>query len=266
MRTHPPRLADRTASDVYEIQVADHEDTLASSVNIRSSEGLGYAPSGKNRVIGIAGTFLIYALLALSSLLTVHHVTSSPTPGPVLSVVDVRPPTSLPEAPPEELALSEPIEEQWQEPKPAEVQLVDRQIPAITSTPMPAAVQPTNAPQPHPRQEDMTPKAAPAPPAPQASTTSPNTWEGRVLAELNKHRRYPRTAQARRQQGVPYIRFVIDREGNVLSVRLERSSGVAVLDHEAVALPKRAQPLPKPPEDRPGDTIELVAPVEFFLR
>jgi TonB family protein len=69
-----------------------------------------------------------------------------------------------------------------------------------------------------------------------------------------------------RQQGVPYIRFVIDWEGNVLSVRLERSSGVAVLDREAVALPKRAQPLPKPPEDRPGDTIELVAPVEFLLR
>lgn len=62
---------------------------------------------------------------------------------------------------------------------------------------------------------------------------------------------------------MPYIRFVMDRAGKVLSSRLERSSGFPDLDREAVALPKRAQPLPKPPNDKPGDTIELVVPVEF---
>ncbi|MPT49375.1 MAG: energy transducer TonB, partial [Sphingobium sp.] len=51
-----------------------------------------------------------------------------------------------------------------------------------------------------------------------------------------------------------------------LSVRLERSSGFRSLDDEAVALPKRASPLPKPPEDVKGDTIELVVPVEFFMK
>ena len=75
-----------------------------------------------------------------------------------------------------------------------------------------------------------------------------------------------REATFRRQQGVPYIRFVMDREGKVLSVRLERSSGYRPLDDEAVALPKRAQPLPKPPEDVKGETVELVVPVEFFMR
>jgi protein TonB len=73
-------------------------------------------------------------------------------------------------------------------------------------------------------------------------------------------------AMARHEQGVPYIRFVMDRQGKVLSVSLERSSGMADLDREAMSLPKRAQPLPKPPEDRPGETFELVVPVEFFLR
>ena len=89
-----------------------------------------------------------------------------------------------------------------------------------------------------------------------------------VLGALNKAKRYPRDAQRGRQQGVPYIRFVMDREGRVLSVRLERSSGFAALDNEAVNLPRRAAPLPKPPEDvRPGEsTIELVVPVEFFIR
>jgi protein TonB len=73
-------------------------------------------------------------------------------------------------------------------------------------------------------------------------------------------------AMARRQQGVPYIRFVMDRDGKVLSSRLERSSGFPDLDREAVSLPKRASPLPKPPDNKRGDTLELVVPVEFFLR
>ena len=51
-----------------------------------------------------------------------------------------------------------------------------------------------------------------------------------------------------------------------LTLQLERPSGFPDLDREAVALPKRAQPLPKPPDDRPGATLELVVPVEFFLR
>ena len=113
--------------------------------------------------------------------------------------------------------------------------------------------------------ETTAPPARPAPPAPRASSGKP-TWEGLVLAHLDKNKRFPRDAMFRREQGVPYIRFVIDRQGKVLSSRLERGSGFRTLDAEAVALPRRAQPLPKPPEDVGGATIELVVPVEFFLR
>jgi len=69
-----------------------------------------------------------------------------------------------------------------------------------------------------------------------------------------------------RQQGVPYVRIIIDREGKVLSSRLERSSRFFELDREAVALAKRASPLPKPPLERFGGTLELVVPVEFFMQ
>jgi protein TonB len=113
--------------------------------------------------------------------------------------------------------------------------------------------------------ETAAPKTLPAPAAPQMSGNAADTWEGRVLAALHKQRRYPRNAMMRRQQGVPYIRFTMDREGKVLSVRLERSCGFPELDREAVALARRASPLPKPPDDKPGDTLELVVPVEYFL-
>lgn len=129
-------------------------------------------------------------------------------------------------------------------------------VPVVTPRPAdPGPVEP----------ETAAPKTVAAPPA---ASNAPDTWEGKVLAQLNKHRRYPRMAMARREQGVPYIRFVMDREGRVLSATLERSSGFPNLDREAVALPKRAQPLPKPPDDmRSGQaTIEMVVPVEYFLR
>jgi protein TonB len=115
-----------------------------------------------------------------------------------------------------------------------------------------------------PVEKTTAPESRPPPPARQVSSDKAS-WEGLVLAALDKVKRYPREAQFRRQQGVPYIRFVIDRSGKVLSSSLERTSGVRSLDAEAVALPKRAQPLPKPPEDRKGETIELVVPVEFFV-
>jgi protein TonB len=109
------------------------------------------------------------------------------------------------------------------------------------------------------------PPAHPLPPAPTVSTGKA-TWQGLVLGRLEKFKRYPVRAQLRREQGVPTIRFVMDRSGRVLSTQLERSSGIAALDAEAITLPTRAQPFPKPPADVAGDTIELVVPVEFFMR
>jgi protein TonB len=139
-------------------------------------------------------------------------------------------------------------------------------------TPMPTASPPAvtkapsePAPDPKPVVKEATaPEAKPLPPAP-APSNAAATWQGRILAALYKVRRYPREAAFRRQQGVPYIRFTINRDGRVLSARLEQSSGSRSLDAEALSLPKRAQPLPKPPEDVRGETIELVVPVEFFM-
>lgn len=105
---------------------------------------------------------------------------------------------------------------------------------------------------------------SPPPPAPRASSQKPADWQSRVLGRLNAVKAYPASARARRQQGVVLIRFTLDRKGNLLTVALERSSGFALLDREAVALPKRASPLPPPPEDIGGERIELVVPVEFY--
>jgi len=215
------------------------------------------------RLVGMGGVASILLLILGGALLSWRTYTAPPAPT-TLSVFDVAPPASLPETPPEEKEVPKPATKK--PPEPQQVRPIERTIVPIApvSQPMPVAmVKPADL---GPREpETATPKTVPAPPAPQVASNGPDTWEGRVLAQLNRHRRYPRAAMARRQQGVPYIRFVIDRDGEVLSSRLERSSGFPDLDREAVALAKRASPLPKPPYEKRGETIELVVPVEFFL-
>lgn len=46
----------------------------------------------------------------------------------------------------------------------------------------------------------------------------------------------------------------------------QKEAAKAAIDQPTVEPPKRAQPLPKPPKDVIGDTIERIVPVEFFMR
>ncbi len=85
------------------------------------------------------------------------------------------------------------------------------------------------------------------------------TWRGSVIAHLNRHKRYPGGGGA----GTSSIAFTIDRSGRVLSARLIRSSGSAMLDQEAVALARRASPVPAPPPNIGGGSIVLSVPVRF---
>lgn len=129
------------------------------------------------------------------------------------------------------------------------------------------------------RRRDVAPEHAPSADVAAPETTAPlavesraassqmatATYEQILLAHLERNKRYPRAARAHRQQGVAHIRFSMDRRGRVLSARLVRSTGHALLDREAEALPLRAQPLPPPPPEIAGATIELTVPIEFFL-
>lgn len=114
------------------------------------------------------------------------------------------------------------------------------------------------------------PSEVAAAPAQGASMAPPSsavaTWQGTLLAHLERHKRYPRSAQLGRQQGVSIVAFTIDRQGNVVVQRLHRSSGHEVLDEETLALLLRAHPLPPPPPEVAGERIDLVVPVQFFLK
>ncbi len=225
-----------------------------------------YRASAGNRWAGLACTGLVYAAVLGALLLAIPRALPTAPPPSALTAIDLTAPASPADTPPKPKDAPRPTDKK-QEPRLQQAPPIERALIAIAPPSVPVSVVTAKPVRPEPAEpETAAPRTTPAPPAPQVSSNAPETWEGRLLAALNKHRRYPREAMMRRQQGVPFIRIVIDREGKVLSSRLERSSGIPELDREAVALPRRASPLPKPPKERPGDTLDLVVPVEFFLR
>jgi periplasmic protein TonB len=103
---------------------------------------------------------------------------------------------------------------------------------------------------------------APLPPASVSSATA--SWQQSLVARLTKVQRYP--AQARGVQGVVSLAFTIDRQGKVVSSKIVKSSGSAVLDAEALSLITRAAPLPPPPADIPDSDLSFVVPIRFAAR
>lgn len=97
-------------------------------------------------------------------------------------------------------------------------------------------------------------------------STAEQTWEAKILAQLERYKRYPDAAQRQHQTDTVYLDFAMDRAGNVLDFRIERSAGYALLDEEVTALIRRAAPLPAPPKQVVGERLELTVPVEFFLK
>ncbi|WP_414902135.1 energy transducer TonB [Sphingomonas flavalba] len=214
------------------------------------------------RLVGIGGTTLVALTLTALALVRWYDAAVPVAPS-TLSVFDIAPPavppapdTAVPPAPEKEerreREMVEPVDIPPQLPVPAETSSVSTPIARPVPDPGP------------PAERSTAPDSAPQPAGARSSDAKPS-WEGEVLAALNRVRRYPREAAFRRQQGVPWVRFVVDREGRVHAVRIDRPSGSEALDREALALPRRAQPLPRPPESVPGDRIELVVPVEFFM-
>lgn len=134
--------------------------------------------------------------------------------------------------------------------------------------PPPAPPLPSPQPLAPPQQEASVAAAPPTPPlpaGPSVATPGKDSWEGRVMARLERHRRYPNAARARREQGIAHVRVTLDREGALLALALEHSSGFPALDQAALDTFRRATPLPSVPDER-AVPLTLSFPVEFFMR
>lgn len=168
----------------------------------------------------------------------------------------------IPDLPDPMVALAPPPPPPPERPKPVEKKppppkkrVVERKKPVNREKPR---AERTSAPT--PQQQVAARSAAPAPgasSAPSASQTA--SWRGSLNAHLNRFKRFPSGANP----GTVQVAFTIDRRGRVLAARLVRGSGDAALDQEAVAMVRRASPVPAPPDGLGGGSISLSVPVRF---
>ncbi|MGE0715294.1 MAG: TonB family protein [Alphaproteobacteria bacterium] len=227
---------------------------------------------------------------------TVQPVPADQTPPPV-PVETARPvePTKAPPPPPdevqtakvEEIRPEKPIE-QVAEVIPDATQPVEERVEQRAHEPPPPPQPKPRRPQPRPVQAPSTvvsdapapapaPMPSPAPPAQTAMLAPPvpraappagpsQSYLAALRAQLERHKTYPPMAQRRRMEGTTTVRFVLGRNGAVLSHRIVTSSGFSILDREVEELLQRATPLPPLPADVVADTLEIVVPISFYLR
>lgn len=187
-----------------------------------------------------------------------------PTPQTLQTPQPDLPPLDLPATPPVaaevELPVPPPPPPTRPQPKPKPkppVRRIERQAAPPIDDIVERPIQPV-APTPAPVQ------AAPRPPATAAAI--PTIWRNDLLSRLQRAKRYPDLARSRGDQGVATVSFTMDRAGRVLAVTLVRSSGSSLLDEEAAALVRRAEPLPRLPDEIAGATLTLTVPISFALR
>ena len=226
---------------------------------------------------------LLHAGAAAALLLDLGLGTAEPITPPLAAMtVEL---ASLPSAPEQRVTEIPPGPEQVEQKRQPKPQPKERQFdppPEIKTRPPPDALaakreeepaleqqatadQTTAAPSSLAKTQDVLQAPIKGSPSDQAASAT-QTWENKLLTHLENYKRYPGAAQQRRQEDVVYLRFTMDRNGKVLSWRIERSRGYALLDREVNELIRRASPLPPPPAEVIGNNIEMVVPVEFFMR
>jgi len=66
--------------------------------------------------------------------------------------------------------------------------------------------------------------------------------------------------------GEATVQFTVDRTGHVVAARVVHSFGSTALDEEALAVLKRADPLPPAPDQVGGMTFDLTLPIQFRIK
>ncbi len=105
-----------------------------------------------------------------------------------------------------------------------------------------------------------------APPKPQVSARARDSWNRQIALQIQRHKVYPAAAIARNETGTVMLAMTINRDGNVVSAHVVRSSGYPTLDQATIAIVHRAAPFPRPPEGMPGSTFDFTIPFPFKLR
>lgn len=184
-----------------------------------------------------------------------------PEPLPDVPKVDVPTPPTPVVAQTAEAALPPPVPTPKPAPPKPKERVVDRRSPTpVRATPPRAKrAERQEAERPPAQAAGARDAAAVASLSSGASAASRSSWQGALVAALDRAKR------PQGDTGSAFVRFSIDRGGRLLSAGLAGSAGIGSLDREALALVRRAS-LPPAPADVPGATFTFTIPIRFTIR
>ncbi|MBK3665207.1 energy transducer TonB [Bradyrhizobium diazoefficiens] len=221
----------------------------------------------------IAGLTVLFAhavLIAGVVFWSTRRPPAEPNMIPAITVTLAPVEASSPEIQDQDIAIG-PAMQQAEE-VPQEPPKQEKPVEQVEQPPPPQQQAEVTLPQEAPKQVEQ-PKPEPEPPAPetrappktqhigQFSQASANAYNALVFGHLQRFKRYP--AAARGASGTVTVRFELNRAGDVIDSEVAKTSGNAVLDHEALDLLQRASPFPAFPAAKPQARDSYLAPVSF---
>jgi TonB family protein len=93
-----------------------------------------------------------------------------------------------------------------------------------------------------------------------------NAYLARVVALVDRAKRYPRREREDRAQGMVVVRVGVDRSGALTGVQLLSPSSREGFNREALEAVRRAAPFPAMPAEIAGDSVQLRLQLRFVLR
>jgi protein TonB len=87
-----------------------------------------------------------------------------------------------------------------------------------------------------------------------------------IQLKIANAKNYPALARERKQQGKAFLSFKLDREGKILELFIENSSGYEILDKAAIKAIEEAAPFPNIPKSLNKNYASLKIPISFILR
>ena len=123
-------------------------------------------------------------------------------------------------------------------------------------------------------QEAAIPTVATAQESQHSTTPSPGTsesvvrervtWQKELAVHFDKFKRYP--ADRDRVGAEVIVSFVLDRSGHILTSRITKGSGDSSFDEAALAMLRRADPVPPPPSLVADSGLTFTLPVIFQFK
>jgi protein TonB len=94
-----------------------------------------------------------------------------------------------------------------------------------------------------------------------ARTNAPDAWKKKIVIQLMSKKEFPPGAIG--QSGTAKVKFVIDRQGKLISREVVESAGSELLDAAALRMVERAEPFPEPPAEVKDERFTFMLPVTF---